>query len=36
MANWFSLGAGLNGSHGEEPTGKDLFKRAARAPKKGA
>jgi len=36
MANWLSLGAVLNGSHGEEPTGKDLFKSAARAPKKGA
>jgi len=36
MTNWFLLGTGLNGSPGEEPTGKDLFKRAARAPKKGA
>jgi len=36
MANWFSLGAGLKGSHGEEPTGKDLLSHAARAPKKGA
>jgi len=36
MANWFSLGVGLKGRHGEEPTWKDLFSRAARAPKKGA
>jgi len=36
MANLFSLGAGLKGSYEEEPTRKDLFRRAARAPKKGA
>jgi len=36
MANWFWLGAGLKGSHGKEPTGKDLFRRSARALKKGA
>jgi len=36
MANRLTLRAGLKGSHVEEPTGKDLFRRAARVPKKGA
>ena len=35
MANWFSFRAGWKGSQGEEPTGKDLLRRAARAEKKG-
>ena len=35
MANWFSLRAGRNGSHGEVPTGKDMLRRAARAGKNG-
>jgi len=35
LADWFSLGAAVKGSHGEEPTRKDLFRWAPRAPKKG-
>ena len=35
MANWFSLGAGRNGSQGEKASGKDLLRRAVRAGKKG-
>ena len=35
MASWASLGASLNGSHGEEPTGKDWLSLEVMVSKKG-